>query len=166
MANGAPSNNMYATDRCRKLWDLGFALFRDQERMEARFIIADIAKDVSGLDELEGKVDVVLACQILDAFYWPHELDVLRRIVRISIAGTVVLGYQIGRENPSEGIEEFLHSESSFQTLWNDTQGTTKTRWRVDVKAVNPQEWGMEREGFDWMVNGILGINFVVTREA
>ena len=172
VANGVPTDNMYATDLSRKLWDLGFALFRDQERMKARFIQANILSDVSGLDELEEKVDIVLACQTLRFFHWFHQTNVLKRIVQLSTVGTVVGGYQIGMKTPRESFGgpweqgEFYHSEGSFNAMWNDVQSFTKTKWKVEAKAVDLREWGMEKEDFDWMADGSIGINFVVTREA
>ena len=38
VADGGSMDNMYASDLNRELWDIGFDLFRDRDRMKARFI--------------------------------------------------------------------------------------------------------------------------------
>ena len=64
-ADGAPSENMYASDLHSELWDIGFDLFRDRDTMEARFIQADIFDPDTPLRDLSGKIDITIVCQFL-----------------------------------------------------------------------------------------------------
>lgn len=42
IADGALGRNMYAIDVSSELWELGYRLFKDRERLDARLIVADI----------------------------------------------------------------------------------------------------------------------------
>lgn len=66
----APSENMYASDLHSKLWEIGCDLFRDRDAMKARFVQADIFEPDSPLRDLDGKIDIIIACQFLHLFSW------------------------------------------------------------------------------------------------
>ena len=59
---------MYASDISQKLWELGFDLFRDHERMCAKFIQADTLDPNNNLRHLNGQIDIIVAGQILHLF--------------------------------------------------------------------------------------------------
>lgn len=169
VADGGSMDNMYASDLSRELWDIGFDLFRDRDRMKARFIQADIFDQNSELVDFKGRFDIILVCQFLHLFSLQQQLEAIKKIIGFSKAGTVLIGYQIGRV---EAIEEsrpwgimFYHNVQSFQAMWRQAERDTETSWDVDVTIVDLHLWGMEKEDFTWMAPGSRGLNFTVTRK-
>ena len=159
---------MYASDLHPELWDIGYDLFRDRDTMRARFMAADIFDPNSPLRELNGKIDIIFACQFLHLFSRKKQFDALKEIVEMSRPGTCLVGYQIGREHPAEfqrpwGVM-FYHNVDSFRELWRQVERETGTRWQVDALMVSPSQWGMEKEDFEWMSGDTRGLNFVATR--
>ena len=51
---------MYASDLYGTFWDLGYSLFRDKDKMHAKFIQADIFASSSPLHALTNKMDIIL----------------------------------------------------------------------------------------------------------
>ena len=93
---------MYASDINSDLWQMGFDLFKDRDRMLATFIPADILDPDSGLKALNGKVDIVITNQILHLFDWQGQIRAMKRIVECSRPETLVVGYQRAQIPPKE----------------------------------------------------------------
>lgn len=168
-ADGVPTNNMYASDLHSDMWTLGFELFGDEDRMHAQFIQADIFETSPGLDALEGKIDILIACQFLHLWDWDQQLVAMRRIARLSNIGTVVVGYQRGREKGGVFSKPwgsmFVHDPYTFEKIWQELGQETNKAWVVDVQLVELEEWGMKTEDKGWMDQPAKGLNFIVTRE-
>ncbi|KAJ5247774.1 hypothetical protein N7468_002757 [Penicillium chermesinum] len=172
-AHGVPTERMWALDIEAQLWNLGFELFRDQGRMHAGFIQADFQTtdlcDTSPLGALTGKVDLIMASQFLHLFDWEGQLAASKKIVGLSKPGTMLVGFQQGREQAREYIRPwgmmFYHNRESFLRLWESVQKQTGTRWKIQVAAVPLQDWGMEDEDLTWMPEDRIGMNFLLTRE-
>jgi hypothetical protein len=160
-AAGVPSKHLYATDLRRDFWELGYELFRDRERLESRFVEADVLADDSslgegeGLKSLDGKMDVVYAGSFLHLFDYVGQFKVCERIVTLlrPVKGSVVLGRQVGyvvagekahRTNYREKM--FRHNEESFRRMWEEVGLKTGTRWRTEVEL---QEIMEERASFN-----------------
>ena len=147
-------------------------LFRDKERMRARFIHADFQSvniaDDDRFPELRGQVDLVLASQFLHLFDWEGQLAASMQIVSLSRPGTMLVGFQQGRKRARAYIRPwgmmFYHNRDSYLQLWDVVQQRTDTRWTVDVSAVALQDWGMQDEDLEWMPEDRMGVNFVITR--
>ena len=168
-ADGVSTHNMYATDISVELWDLGFDLFRDKDKLEATFIQADFLDSKSDLQRLNGLTDIIIACQFLHLFDWERQVVGMKRIVELSRPGSVLIGYQRAQveaqELPRPWGAMYFHNEETFRKMWCRVEDETGTKWRVNVSLVDLQEWGMEEEDIDWMPVGRKGINFVITRE-
>ena len=170
-ADGAPTENMYASDLHEELWDLSFDLFRDRKSMEAHFIKADIFEPPEGLLDLEGKIDIVFMCGFLHLFSWENQIEAIRRVVEMSRPGTWVVGLQIGTVGSLEGKMPppwnamFLHNVESFEKIWQLVGEETSTKWTVNAALVDMEAWGMEKEDFEWMPASCRGFNFMVTRQ-
>ena len=167
-ADGAPSENMYASDLHPELWDIGYDLFRDRDAIKAHFIQADILDPDSPLQTLNGKIDIIIACQFLHLFSWEGQRVALKKMVGMSRPGSCFVGYQIGRENPAEvqtpwGVM-YYHDVDSFNKLWGEVMEDSGTEWKMDVELVDLTQWGMEKEDFEWMSPDSRGLNFVITR--
>lgn len=113
---------MYAVDLKPRLWELGYELFGDREKMEAEFIEANILDPdpMYPLNSLKGKMDIVIACLFLHLFNWDSQVVALKRIVELSREGTVVTGGHLGmpkavlRERP---VCQFLTSPKIFSQI-------------------------------------------------
>ncbi|KAL6714196.1 hypothetical protein ACLMJK_008691 [Lecanora helva] len=169
-ADGAsPSETqMYASDISEHLWELGFDLFQDRDRMHARFIQADILDPTSGLKQLNGKVDIVLANQFLHLFDWERQMIAMRNIVQLSKPGSLIVGHQRGQETPlvikrSWG-NMYIHNEDSWRRIWQEVNEETDTVWEVEAVMTDLSEWGMVQEDIEWMPEGKKGINFAIRR--
>ena len=167
-ADGAPTENMIASDLHSELWELGYDLFRDRDKMRARFIKTDILAPNAEFQALKGKVDFVFMCQFLHLFSWDGQVEALKKAVEMSRPGAMFLGYQIGRTEAAE-VERswgkmFFQNEESFRRIMRQVGEETGTRWDVEVSLGSQAEWGLELEDFEWMGPMAKGLNFVVTR--
>lgn len=161
---------MYACDISAELWDLGFELFRDRDKMGtlARFMKADIFDLTSELSQLDGRIDIIIACQFLHLFDWERQKVAIKRIVGFSRPGSVVIGYQRAqlraREFERPWGRMYFHNAETFQEMWHQVEYETNSEWNTEVSLVDLREWGMEEEDVEWMPSDRKGINFVVTR--
>lgn len=167
-ADGISPLNMYASDISRELWDLGFELFNDRDKMVAKFIQANILEIDNALGQLNGMVDIVIANQFIHLFDWEGQLLVLKRIVQLSKPGSTLIGYQRAQVPPMEFERQwgkmYFHDNETFRNLWQRVELETRSKWDLNIKVVDLSEWGMEEEDVDWMPEGRKGINFVVRR--
>ena len=168
-SEGTSTKSMYASVLVGDLWDLGHDLFGDKERMKAQFIQADIFDDSSRLFELNGKINIILACQFIHLFDMQGQVTVMKKIVGFTNGpGAVVVGYQRGREVAMKKAmswgEMFIHDIQTFQKIWENVGNETGTKWKVDAGLVDLKEWGCEKENIAWVDQYPMGINFVATR--
>ena len=77
-------------------WGLGFELFRDRQKMSAKFIQANLFVSTFDLDQLKGKMDIILVCQLLHLFDWEQQITAIKKMVDFSKIESVLLGYQRG----------------------------------------------------------------------
>ena len=168
-AHGVQSDTMHASDIHADLWELGYELFGDRDRMHAQFIQVDVFEDKSGLDSLDGKMDIILACQLLHLWDWEKQFTAMKRIARLSKVGTVVVGYQRAREEQMTWLRPwghmYIHSLQTFKDIWHQLGVETGTSWVVDARLVELEAWGMEPEDKAWMDQPAKGVDFVITRE-
>lgn len=168
-SHGVATQNMLAVDKQSHLWELGYELFQDKEKMRAKFIQGDFLQmDDGALKGIKKKVDVVIAAQFLHLFSWEGQVMAIKKIVGLSKPGTVLVGYQQGRQRARKYRRPwgmmFYHNLGSYKRLWEIVQRQTSTRWAINVKQVELREWGMEDEDLTWMPEDRRGINFVITR--
>ena len=150
-ADGAPTENMYATDIESDFWEIGYDLFRDRSTLKAQFIKADVLEEESPLNTLDGRADVVYAGSLLHLFGWDKQLLACKRIVRMSRPGTIALGCQMGHLTGEErksklpgGNTMCLHSVESFKELWRQVGEQTGTNWEVKAEIGDWEALGLE----------------------
>ena len=161
---------MYASDISHELWNLGFELFRDRDKMKAVFIEGDFLRLDSELCQLNGQIDIIISCQFLHLFDWDKQVVAIKRIIELSRPGSVVIGYQRAQLQAQEIArpwgQMYFHNAETFREIWRQAEAGTGSRWQVQVALVDLTEWGMEQEDFEWMPEGRRGINFVVVRQS
>ena len=169
-ADGAPPQNMYASDLKEELWQLGFELFRDREKMCAKFVQADIFDPDSDLVRLSGQMDIIIASQFLHLFDWKKQVLAMKKVVELSRPGSTLIGYQRGQVRAQEVMRPwgrmFFHDLETYREIWHQVVAETSSQWEVETDMVDLRELGMEEEDLEWMPPGQKGINFVVTRQA
>ena len=181
-ADGTPTERMYASDIIPEFWDMSYDLYRDVSHMKARFISADILDSTSSLDELRGKVDVILANQLFHLFDWDSQVEAGKNIVALSRSGTWLLGYHIGssvgRAVPNRtntggaggdagktgSKTKFYHTSETWQEMWRQIQRETETEWEVESSIRPLIEWGWEDEDYAWMGPMARGMEFIARR--
>ena len=145
---------MYASDLHSELWEIRCDLFRDRDAMKARFVQADIFDPDNPRRDLDGKIDIIVACQFLHLFSWKQQVDAAKRIVDMSRPATCLVGYQVGRKCPAEVQTRwgsmFHHDVGSFNEVWRQVARETGTRWIVDASLVSCGEWALGEQGFEW----------------
>ena len=168
--DGAPTANMYATDIMAQFWEIGYDLFRDRGSIKAQFLQADIRDGESALNSLHGRMDVVYVGSVLHLFDWAKQLEVARLLVKLSKAGTTIIGCQIGREFAGEvpnrmgGDAPFFHNVESLKKMWHVIEEDTGTCWTVQASLGSLEVVGLEREDTAWMRPGSLLLQFLLTR--
>lgn len=61
VAGGAPAENIYGCDFQPEFIDLGYKLFKDQDKLKTKFLIADIFDPNSALGSHKGQFDMIFA---------------------------------------------------------------------------------------------------------
>ena len=95
-ADGVPTDKMYSSDIAPELWDISYDLYRDADRMKARFVSADILDSASPLMELRGKMDILIANLVFHLFDWERQVAAGKNMVALSRLGTLLIGRHIG----------------------------------------------------------------------
>ncbi|RAK99400.1 class I SAM-dependent methyltransferase [Aspergillus ibericus CBS 121593] len=172
-ADGAPTARWWALDLEPRLWELGYELFGDRDRMAAHFVAGDFRTlDLTGdspLGPLRGHVDLIIANQFIHLFDQADQREVIQRIMGLSRPGTMVVGFQQARRQPRADARPwgtmFFHSRDSFVALWESVQHDTATEWTVQVREVDlRRDWGLQEEDVAWMPADQVGIEFVFVR--
>ena len=179
---------LYGIDLSKATWELGCELFGDGNKPVAEFRCVDLKighlvdlntwVDKEGLlRELRRSTDVILMSQILDLFSWHEQIAIGETIAGLSKVGTKVIGCTFGtvqgsacegRTEDEYGSGRFYHDDcSTLTSLWMDIGSSTGTKWKVDVKSVELEEWGFDKEDIACIpLPTPRGLNFVFTRES
>ncbi|KAF7556973.1 hypothetical protein G7Z17_g1044 [Cylindrodendrum hubeiense] len=146
-AEGVDPAKLYSTDLSQAFIDIGFELFRDQDRFPpGAFVAADMLDpDDAGAKTLDGKATIVSASNFFHLFSWEQQVRAASRIVgfmRPGASTTVIFGSQIGAVEAcevkallGEGVR-FLHDVSSLQKLWDEVGEKTATKWQVKAEIM------------------------------
>ena len=170
-ADGAPGGNMHAIDLSSDFWELGYVLFRDRERLEAKLIIANVLAADDGdaeLTALKGKVDVIHTGSFFHLFDWSEQAVALNRLVDLTHVGSLLVGHQTGREPAKStligGEPRFYHDEESWRKMWNEVGEATGTTWDLEVEVGEHDLLGLKQDDFVWMGPFARALRFVATR--
>jgi len=142
--DGAPSNNLYASDLFPEYEDLSYDLWQDRDSMPRNHYIADdiLAENQKfSVGNLmmklgPGQTDIIAITMFLHLFDYQNQLKVATRILRLLShkRGSMILGSQAGvveaveqplkppfdKTRDGEKRTVYRHSPSSFTKLWED----------------------------------------------
>ncbi|GAB7356667.1 hypothetical protein MBLNU459_g7381t2 [Dothideomycetes sp. NU459] len=101
--DGVPETQLYGAELEAEYIDLGYEFFLDRDRLQSRFIVADVFDLAGPLEELHGKIDIIQIGLFLHQFDWADQKKALEHVVRISkpSKGSMVVGRQVGSLIPA-----------------------------------------------------------------
>ncbi|RDA83187.1 hypothetical protein CP532_6442 [Ophiocordyceps camponoti-leonardi (nom. inval.)] len=98
--------------------------------------------DDSRLDRLRGAVTIIYAGSFFHLFTWTQQLYIGKRLVSFlkpSTKNGLIYGRHVGTTRPGElsvsNKSVYLHDRDSFQRLWDEIGGLTKSRWKVEMEV-------------------------------
>lgn len=128
--DGVPVDCVYGADLLAEFVDIGYDLFRDEEKLPRTHFVApaDIFDESSQLKELDAKVDIIHANSVFHLFSWEDQVNAAKRVVKLMRPrmGSLILGSQIARQDSVEvpnrpGLRSdtvYIHDERSWKRLW------------------------------------------------
>lgn len=164
-ADGVPGKKLFGADIEPRFVELGYDLFRDAGKLGATFVIGDLLDpDDNRLDRLAGQFTIIHADSFFHLLSWTRQIYAAKRLVswlKPGARNTFIYGKHIGTtEVPYEGMEmanePYIHSQESFQRLWDEVGQLTNTRWRVQVEAI------IDKLNQPVMPRGLLPVRFAV----
>ncbi|MCJ1400977.1 hypothetical protein MMC11_004188 [Xylographa trunciseda] len=173
-AEGAPTDEMYASDLVPEFWNLGYELFRDKGKFKARFYNADIFDRESSLQALDGRMDIVYLGAFLHLFDWNQQLEALKAVIKLSKVGTIVAGRQIGHVRGTEISTSskndtktyFLHNPETMARLWVEAEQQTGTKWTVRASTELMARIHPEKRDSVWMGHDARALSFEAVRQS
>ena len=167
--DGAPSTKLYGVDIVSH-WDVGFALFRDQDRLAAHFIEADILSDDPRLLGLRGQIDIIYVAYMLHQWDWEGQVAAAKNLSKLTRAGSMVVGCQVGNIEAQPialkavPVPQWRHNPASFQRLWDEVGIETDTEWKCESRLCSFEEKGWDPKDAAWMEDDARMFDFVVSR--
>ncbi|KAI0856951.1 hypothetical protein F4860DRAFT_386259 [Xylaria cubensis] len=156
--DGVDSSRLFGTDVEPRFVDIGYDLFRDQNKFKGRFVIGDILKqqsedgkeDGDALDALDAKITFIHATSFFHLFTWDDQVRAATRMVRFlnpDRRDVMLFGRQVGtmlpRDNGKAGSDKvYLHNADSWQRLWDEVGQRTGTRWKTTMEPTEKIETG------------------------
>lgn len=167
--DGAPTDKMYGVDIVSH-WDLGYELYRDRDRFNAKIIISDILfEDNPELEALKGKVDVISVSAVMHQWTWDKQVEAAKRIVAFSSGkDSIIFGHQVGhlegRDVTLPQATTFRHNAESQVRLWKQVGEETATKWNCQARLMDRDAVGWDPKDLSWMDPGDRVLDYVVTR--
>ena len=172
--DGAPSENIYASDLKGQFWDIGYDMFLDKSSLKTSFIEADVLDENSGLQQLTGKLDIVHAASFFHLFDWDGQVAAAKNVVGLlnPASDSLILGRQAGRADAGEftaQVEQtksrFWHNPESWAKLWKQVGDETGTNWRVQAEFDESVELKAQRRGMaDFIPRDTKFMRFVIRK--
>ena len=148
--DGCPSDKLYGADLRSDFFGVGYELFLDRDKLNSRFLQADVFDPASSLSQLDGKIDIIYAGSFFHLFEWDDQVRVARRLVAVLRAqpGSLILGRQAGNLKPGSFASAttptrtvYRHDVTSFRNMWEQVGQETGTSWRVEGSMEDAEGW-------------------------
>ena len=123
VVDGAPAENTYGCDLQPDFIELGYRLFKDRDKLQTKFLVADIFDSASPLHDLKGHLDVVYAGSFFHLWGLEQQKDVSRAVASLlrPQSGSMIVGRQIGAVEAAEKTSAtgtmFRHNVDSFKKM-------------------------------------------------
>ena len=172
--DGAPAENLYASDLFIEYESLSYDLWRDDDVFRpCQFLADDILADNDSFTQGPlmtqigpGQLDIISITMFLHLFNWQNQLRAATRILRLLShrPGSLILGSQAGSVNAGElplkppfadvaGVDKrtvFRHNPESFERLWVEAGKAVGVPLRVTAVFQAPDAFGKGVDsGFD-----------------
>ncbi|KAF2845333.1 hypothetical protein T440DRAFT_278625 [Plenodomus tracheiphilus IPT5] len=140
VAGGAPAENIYGSDLQAGFIELGYKLFKDQGKLQTKFLVADIFDPSSALSSLKGKLDMVFAGSFFHLWGYEKQFEVSKAVATLlrPQPGSMILGRQIGAvtalEKTSATGTMYRHNVESFRKMWEDIGNELGVKFIVQAK--------------------------------
>jgi SAM-dependent methyltransferase len=163
---GAPGENIYGCDLQPDFIELGYKLFKDRDRLQAKFLVADIFDPNSALADLRGQIDMVYAGSFFHLWGLEKQIEVSKAVVSLlrPCPGSMILGRQVGAteaaENKSALGVMYRHNVESFSKMWKEIGDDLGIRFTVKAK-LKP----LSENHFRFLSEDTKRLWFVVRRE-
>ena len=167
--DGMPSDKMVAIDIISQ-WKVGYDMYRDQARLKAKFVEADllIAYSIPALLELLGNVDVINISAVLHQWDEEGRKEAVKQVIKFSKVGTLIVGYHIGNVKahliPVYGTELWRDSAESYAEMWDEVGKETGTAWKTEASLMEWDKLGWDVEDLRFIREGDRVLEFAVTR--
>jgi SAM-dependent methyltransferase len=137
--DGVPSEQIVGLELEKPFVDLGYELFRDGDKMNARFVIANMLDDSNEeLDGLNGVFDIVHIGQVLHLFNYDEQFKFLKRVIRLckDEPGVLIVGHCLGHVQADHYCAVlkrplFRHNVESWAKLWGELSTETGSKWEL-----------------------------------
>ncbi|KAL8768200.1 MAG: hypothetical protein Q9209_005509 [Squamulea sp. 1 TL-2023] len=163
--DGAPADNLYASDIFSEYENLAYELWRDQDRLlPGHYFVDNILADnkvfTSGplMTKLgPGQVDIIAITMFLHLFNYENQLKTATRILRLLShkPGSIILGSQAGsidfgeqtlkppfhRSKDGSRRTVFRHNPESFEKLWQEAGLVTGVPLKVSAVLQKPTDF-------------------------
>jgi 2-polyprenyl-3-methyl-5-hydroxy-6-metoxy-1,4-benzoquinol methylase len=137
---GAPSENIYGTDLQPDFIELGYTLFKDRNKLQSKFVVADIFDSNSALADLKDQIDMVYAGSFFHLWGYEKQYEVSKAVVALlrPQPGSMIFGRQVGAIEANErtgatGIM-YRHNVESFKKMWKNMGDDMGIKFSVEAK--------------------------------
>ncbi|KAI1629584.1 hypothetical protein EDD37DRAFT_617410 [Exophiala viscosa] len=162
--DGADLSRLYGADLKPEFIDIGYALFRDEDKLPRDHFIApadvfDLSSDTELSRKCDGTVGILQASAVFHLFDLSQQKIMAQRCLKLldpKRKRVLMCGSQVGNLKPSEfprrsgGGTRFRHNEDSWREMWKEAivQGDWKEKIRdVEVHVVMAEHvWTEKRE--------------------
>lgn len=170
--DGVPLDSVYGADLLAEFVNIGYDLFRDEEKLPRSHFIApaDIFDESSRLKEFDGKVDIVHANSVFHLFSWDDQVKAAKRVVKLMRPqkGSLILGSQIAHNEPGEVPSRpgrrsgtmYRHDEKSWERFWGGVGKEVGLAFTVR-SSLSPYP---KMEGMEDTLEGLSRMTFEVWR--
>jgi SAM-dependent methyltransferase len=170
--DGAPGENLWGLEAEAEFIRLGYDFFRDKDRLNARFIVADFMdRSEPAVAAVCGTFGIVHLGMILHIWNRPAQLEACCRVVELlrPEPGVFVIGQCVGHLDgvPATGRggkTMFKHNAETFRDLWTEVGQLTGTRW--EVRAQLDEGLGIKEQSRKWDDPNTRRLAFEVERLA
>lgn len=140
--DGVPSSTaLYDLDIVPALFNVGYELFRDQEKLHATFIVEGLLEPAKTLPSLDAKIDMISALNPLYLIRLEEQKRVACRLLGSTkqVSSSTILGRQIGvpvagqYHGFTKDTTVYVRNVKTFQRFWEDVAVATGSTWTVDA---------------------------------